>query len=56
MIREEPGKVFYSYRYDEKRSKILYSSFKQPQANIFQGTAFKKHIPHLIEKNKQTQD
>ena len=37
------------------RSKILYSSFKHPFPNIFQGTAFKKHVPQLTEE-KQTQD
>ena len=48
-------KVFYSYGYDEERSKVLYYSFEQPLLNIFQGTAFKKHVPQLIEE-KQTQD
>ena len=47
--------VFYSNGYDEERSKILCSSFKHPFPNIFQGTAFKKHVPQLIEE-KQTQD
>ena len=46
---------FFSYGYDEKRSKVLYSSFKHPLPNIFQGTAFKKHAKMLIEE-KQTQE
>ena len=45
-------KVFYSYGYDEERSKVLYYSFEQPLLDIFQGTAFKKHVPQLIEEKK----
>ena len=55
MIQGDPDEVFYSYGYDHERSKVLYSSFKQPLPNIFQGTAFKKHVPQLIEE-KKTQD
>ena len=40
---------FYSYGFDEKRSKVLCTSMKQPLLNIFQGTAFKKHIPFLTD-------
>ena len=43
MIREDPDKIFYSYGWDEEKSKILYSTHKLPLPNIFQGTAFKKH-------------
>ena len=52
MIQGDPDEVFYSYGYDHERSKVLYSSFKQPLPNIFQGTAFKKHVPQLIEEKK----
>ena len=55
MVWGDPDKVSYSYRFDEERSKVLYSSLKQPLPNIFQGTAFKKHITMLIEE-KQTQE
>ena len=55
MIQGDPDEVFYSYGYNDERSKVLYSSFKQPLPNIFQGAAFKKHVPQLIEE-KQTQD
>ena len=48
-------RFFFSYGYDEKRPKVLYSSFKHPLRNIFQGTAFKKHAKMLIEE-KQTQE
>ena len=46
---------FFSYGYDEERSKVLYSSFKYPLPNIFQGTTFKNHARMLIEE-KQTQE
>ena len=55
MIRGEQDEVFYFYGYDEKRSKILYSSFNYPLPNIFQGTPFKKHAKMLI-KEKKTQE
>ena len=55
MVWGDPDEVSYSYRFDEERSKVLYSSLKQPLPNILQGTAFKKHITMLIEE-KQTQE
>ena len=54
MIRGDPMKFFVSYGYDEERSKVLYSSFKHPLPNIFQGSAFKKRAKMLIEE-KQVQ-
>ena len=54
MIRGDPDEVFFSYGYDEERSKVLYSNFKHPLPNIFQGTAFKKPSKMLIEE-KQVQ-
>ena len=47
-----PDEVFFSYGYDDERSKVLYSSFKHPLPNIFQGIAFKKHAKMLIEEKK----
>ena len=52
MVRGDPDEVFCPYGYDEERSKILYSSFKHPLPNIFQGTAFKKHVLSWLKKNK----
>ena len=46
---------FFSYGYNEERSKVLYSSFKHPLPNIFQGTAFKKHAKIFVEE-KQIQE
>ena len=54
MIRGDPMKFFVSYGYDEERSKVLYSSFKHPLPNIFQGSAFKKRAKMMIEE-KQVQ-
>ena len=55
IIRGDQDEVFFSYGYDEERSKVLYSSFKRPLPSTFQGTAFKKHAKMLIEL-KQTQE
>ena len=46
----DSDKMFFSYGFDEERSKIIYSSFKHPLPNIFHGTAFKKRTKILIEE------
>ena len=51
-VRRDPGEVFHCNGYDEEKSKILYSSIKHPLPNIFQGTAFKKHVPQLIRSTR----
>ena len=56
MAQETQMRFFFSYRYDEERSKVLYSSFKHPLPNIFQGIAFKKHIKMLIEEKKNSRN
>ena len=43
LIWGDPDETFLSYGYDKERSKVLYSSYKNPLPNIFQGTASKKH-------------
>ena len=48
-IRGDPDEQFYSYGFDEEKSRILCASMKQPLPNIFQGTACKKHVPFLID-------
>ena len=55
MVQGDSDETFPSYGYDQERSKIMYSSFKHPLPNIFQGTLFKKHTKILI-KEKQTED
>ena len=52
IIRGDPDKQFYSYGYDEEKSKVLCANMKQPLRNIFQETAFKKHVPFLVESKK----
>ena len=52
MIRGDSHEDFYSYGYDEEKSRVLYSSLKHPLANILQGTAFKKHVEKLIEEKQ----
>ena len=48
-IRGDPDEQFYFYGFNEEKSKILCASIKQPLPNIFQSTAFKKHVPFLID-------
>ena len=55
MVRGDSDEIFYSYGYNEERSKVLYSNLKQLLPNVFQGTAFKKPVAMLIEE-KQTQE
>ena len=40
IVRGNEDEVFLSYGYDEDKSDILYSSFKQILPKIFQGTSF----------------
>ena len=53
MVRGDSDETFSSYGYDQERSKIMYSSFKHPLPNIFQGTLFKKHTKMLISKKNK---
>ena len=53
MIRRDHDKTFYSYGWDEEKSKILYSTHKLPLPNIFQGATFKKHCSMLIDERQQ---
>ena len=50
MVRGDKDETFLSYGYDEDKSNILYSTFKQMLPNIFQGTSFKKHRPMLLNE------
>ena len=50
MVRGDENETFLSYGYDEDKSNILYSTFKQMLLNIFQGTSFKKHHPMLLDE------
>ena len=47
--RGDPDEQLYSYGFDEEKSKVLCAGMKQPLPNIFQGTAFKRYVPFLID-------
>ena len=53
MISGNSNEIFYSYGFDEEKSKILYLTHKLPLPNIFQRTAFKKHYSKLIDERQQ---
>ena len=46
MVRGDENETFLSYDYDEDKSNILYSTFKQ----MSQGTSFKKNNPLLLNE------
>ena len=48
-IRGDPDEQFYGYGFDEEKSKVLCASMNQALPNIFEGTAFKKNVPFLID-------
>ena len=50
MVRGDENETFLSYGYDEDKSNILYSTFKQMLLNMFQGISFKKHYPMLLDE------
>ena len=50
MVRGDENETFLSYGYDEDKSDILYSTFKQMLLNIFLGTSFKKHHSMLLDE------
>ena len=50
MVKDDEHETFLSYSFEEEKSNILYSKFKQPLPNIFQGTFFKKHNPMLLNE------
>ena len=55
MVRDDEHETFLSYGFEEEKSKILYSTFKQLLPNTFQGTSFKKCNPMLLNEG-QVQD
>ena len=50
MVRGDEDEMFFSYGFDEDKSNVFYSSFKQILPNIFQGTLFKKHNTMLLNE------
>ena len=55
MVRSNEHGTFLPYGFEEEKSKTLYSTFKQPLPNVFQGTSFKKYNSMLLNEG-QVQD
>ena len=49
-LRGDKNETFYSYGYDNEKSKLLFCSFKQAIPNIFNCTSFKKHHHYLLNE------
>ena len=47
-LRGDVNERFFSYGYNKEKSKVLFCTVKQPIPNIFQCTAFKKHMGYLF--------
>ena len=43
---------FYSYGFNKEKSSLFYCHMKTPLRNIFRCTAFKKHLPFLLDENQ----
>ena len=43
---------FYSYGFNKEKSSLFYCHMKTPLPNIFSCTAFKKHLPFLLDENQ----
>ena len=52
ILRGDINETLYSYDHNKEKSKILYCLNKQPLPNIFQCTAFKKHMSYLLDQKK----
>ena len=53
ILRGDLNETFFSYGFNKEMSKVLSCTQKQPLPNIFQCTAFKKHIQYLINQNQE---
>ena len=51
MVRGDEDELFLSYRYNEEKSMVLFSSCKQALPHLFQGISFKKHNQMLFCDN-----
>ena len=50
MVRGDEDEMFFSYGFDEDKSNVLNSNYKQILSNIFQRTSFKKHNTRLLNE------
>ena len=53
ILRVDVSESFFSYGYDKEQSKVLYGTNRQPLLNIFQCTAFKKHVHYLTNQSQE---
>ena len=53
ILRGDVSESFFSYGYDKEQSKVLYGTNRQPLLNIFQCTAFKKHVHYLTNQSQE---
>ena len=51
-MRGDVKERFFSYCYNKENSSVLYCSVKSPLLNVFSCTAFKKHVPYLLDQNE----
>ena len=51
-MRRDVKERFFSYGYNKENSSVLYCSVKSPLPNVFSCTAFKKHVPYLLDQNE----
>ena len=52
-LREDAKERFFSYGYNKEKSSLFYCSMKTPLPNSFNCTAFKKHLPFLLDENQK---
>ena len=51
-LRGDVEERFFSYGFHKEKSSVLYCSMKSPLPNLFSCTAFEKHVPFLMDQNK----
>ena len=56
MGRGDVDELFLPYGFDEDKSNVLYSSYKQILPNIFQGTSLKEHNTMLLNERTVLQE
>ena len=51
-LRKDDRERFYSYGFNKVKTSSFYCHMKTPLPNIFSFTAFKKHLPLLLDENQ----
>ena len=52
-MRGDLNETLFSYGFNKEMSKVLYCTQKQSLPNIFEYTAFKKHIQYLLNQSQE---